>query len=150
MFLRCGIAVMTFRFSFTTSRISTLGAWENKSRVFPCAERTYSRSSEREAECHHGDLAAEGHQSETRSNDSKDHVGTSFRRPFGRGSHSYPPISGHRRVECEYCPSVQIPAPAELSEAWVAIRAVYRRPHPEREFPCAPARIFQSSGLWRR
>src|SRR6266849_6800646 len=32
---RYEIAVMTFRFSSTISRTSTLGAWENKSRVFP-------------------------------------------------------------------------------------------------------------------
>jgi hypothetical protein len=62
------------------------------------------------------------------------------------------------RNSCRQCeeivdaghPGAQIPAPAELAEAWVAIRAVYRRPHPERAFPCAPARIFQSSELWRR
>src|SRR5438093_825952 len=35
MSLRCEIAVMTFRFSFTTSPISTLGAWENKIESIP-------------------------------------------------------------------------------------------------------------------
>src|SRR4029077_5814805 len=37
-------AVMTFRFSFTTSPISTLGAWENKSRVFPTKRWRRSRT----------------------------------------------------------------------------------------------------------
>src|SRR6266436_7731299 len=76
--------------------------WEYSRFVFPCAERTYWRSSEREAECHHGDLAAEGRQSETRSNDSKDLCEISFRRPFGRGWHSWRLTREHRRVGCEY------------------------------------------------
>src|SRR6266478_1647068 len=62
--------------------------WEYSRFVFPCAERTYWRSGELEAECHHGDLAAEGHESEIRSNDNKDRCGTFFRRPSGSGCHS--------------------------------------------------------------
>src|SRR5258708_5543005 len=96
-----------------------------------------------------GGLEAAGGQSEPPSIGSRDRCETSSGQPSGRGQHSSPPIPEHRRAVSEYCPAARIPAPAALSGAWVAIRAVYRRPHPETTFPYPPIRIFQFFGLWR-
>src|SRR5580658_4823141 len=50
--------------------------------------------------------------------------------------------------ECECCPSVRTPVPAERVEVWVAGPAEYPPPHPGRGCLCPPVRNVRSFVRW--